>query len=162
MAGLLSAAALFWACAESGAGLREEREACEHPPVIARLISPDQAWEAVVYRRICVFGPLAGQTSIRAEVWLVSTRDPSRAEIALGVPSSHDDTGPRLAWTAPDVLQVNVRDPPFLVKVLTCSVSGIRVELRFDETPETKARQARWNALLRERGLPPELPDKAC
>lgn len=166
LVGLLLAAAVLRACnvlTGDAARSEKEREACERPPIIARSPSPDGAWEAVIYKRMCVFGLLAGQTSLTTGVGLVSTRDPSRIERVLGVSSWHDDMRPRLVWTAPDILQVNVRNLPFLVKIVTCSFGGVRVDLRFDpDTPETKAAKARRDEYLREYKQPPEPMGKVC
>lgn len=108
-----------WAYGDFGGGSRveREREACERPPIIARSPSPDGAWEAVIYKRMRVFGLLAGQTSFTTGAGLVSTRDPSAMEVLIGVSDWGDDMRPRLVWTAPDILQINVCNLPFLVKV---------------------------------------------
>ena len=58
---------------------------CENA-IVARLPSPDGAWEAVLDQSICPVG--LGGASIVAGVNLVSTRDPARTAVLLGV-----DTG---------------------------------------------------------------------
>lgn len=166
LVGLLLGVAVLRACNDiTGVNPRseKEREACEHPPIIARLPSPDGAWEAVVYKRVCTFGSLAGQTGLTTGVGLVSTRDPFRVETVLGVSSWHDDMRPRPVWVAPDLLRIDVRNLPFLVKVLTCGFGGVRIDLRFDpDTPETEAVKAKRDEYLREYKLPPDPSDKVC
>ncbi len=97
----------------------------------------------------CLFG--FGVGAVVAEVQLVSTRDPGQFADLLGVDTGgHEDERPRLAWTAPDVLQVTVYDHSYL-KVLAREFGGVRVDLRHD--PDDPADQAEWR---RERGMPPD------
>lgn len=121
---------------------------CEEA-VVARLPSPGGAWEAVLDQSICPVG--LGGASIVARVNLVSTRDPARTAVLLGVDTGgHDDGRPRLVWTAPDVLQVTVYDRSYL-NVLTREFGGVRVDLRYD--PDNPANRAAWR---REHGMSPE------
>lgn len=127
---------------------RDERGSCEEA-IVARLPSPDGAWEAVLDQSTCPVG--LGGASIVAGVNLVSMRDPARTADLLGVDTGgHHDERPRLAWTAPDVLQVTVYDRSYL-KVLTREFGGVRVDLRFD--PDDPADRAAWR---REHGMSPE------
>ena len=88
---------------------------------------------------------------IATRVRLVSARDPARTVVLLGVDTGgHEDERPRLAWTAPDVLQVTVYDHSYL-KVLTRGFGGVRVDLRYD--PDDPADRAAWR---RERGMSPD------
>ncbi len=97
----------------------------------------------------CLFG--FGVGAVAAEVQLVSTRDPGHFADLLGVDTGgHEDERPRLAWTAPDVLQVTVYDHSYL-KVLTRRFGGVRVNLRYD--PDDPADRAAWR---RERGMSPD------
>ena len=124
-------------------GVRED--SCEHATV-ARVPSPDGAWEARVDEAVCLFG--FGTGAVVAGVHLVSTRDPARFADLLGVDTgAHEDERPRLAWTAPDVLQVTVPNRSFL-KVLTREFDGVRVDLRFD--PDDPAERAAWLRQLRQ------------
>ena len=119
---------------------------CENA-IVARLPSPDAAWEAVLDQSTCPVG--MGGASIVAGVNLVSTRDPARTAVLLGVDTGgHEDDRPRLAWTAPDILQVTIPNP-FYLKVLTRQFDGVRVDLRFD--PDDPAAKNAW---LREHNLP--------
>lgn len=98
---------------------------------------------------VCLYGMGVGY--VLAEAQLVSTRDPAHAADLLGVDTGgHHDERPRLAWTAPDVLQVTVYDHSYL-KVLTREFGGVRVDLRYD--PDDPADRAAW---LREHGMEPE------
>ena len=69
----------------------------------------------------------------------------------LGVQTGgHKDERLRIAWTAPDVLQVTI--PNFLyLKLLMRQFDGVRVDLRFD--PDDPAERAAW---LREHGMSPD------
>ena len=139
---LLTLLAVVWAVP----GGREDT--CEHA-IVVRLPSPDGAWEARVDEATCEVG-LSG-AAIVAEAHLVSTRDPARFADLLGVQTGgHEDDRPRLAWTAPDVLQVTTPNP-FYLKMLTRRFDGIRVELRFD--PDDPAARAAW---LREHSMSPD------
>ncbi len=121
---------------------------CEEA-IVVRLLSPDRAWEARVDEAICPV-PLGG-AAIIATARLVSTRDPGRTADLLGVDTGgHDDERPRLAWTAPDVLQVTIYDQSFL-KVVKRQFDGVRVDLRYD--PDDPADRAAWR---REHGMSPE------
>ncbi len=123
-------------------------DTCEHA-IVARVPSPDGAWEARVDEATCLFG--LGVGGIIAGVHLVSTRDPARFADLLGVDTGgHEEARPLLAWTAPDVLQVTVFDHSYL-KVLTRGFDGVRVDLRFD--PDASAERAAWR---REHGMSPE------
>ncbi len=97
----------------------------------------------------CLFG--FGVGYVVAGVDLVSIRDPARFAELLGVDTGgHEDERPRLAWTAPDVLQVTVYDHSYL-KVLTRQFDGVRVDLRFD--PDNPADRTAWR---REHGMSPD------
>jgi len=127
------------------------RDTCEDV-IVARVPSPDGAWEARVNESTCEVGPW--MMDITAGVDLVSTRDPARSAVLLGVDTGgHEDERPRLVWTAPDVLQVTVYDHSYL-KVLMRQFDGVRVDLRFD--PDDPADRAAWR---REHGMSPE-PDR--
>lgn len=124
------------------------KDACQEA-IVARMPSPDGAWEAKVDETACLYG--FGVGAVVAGVHLVSTRDPARTADLLGVDTGgHEDERPRLAWTAPDVLQVTVYDHSFL-KVLTRRFDGVRVDLRYD--PDDPADRAAWR---REHGISPE------
>ncbi len=100
---------------------------------------------------VCLFG--FGVGAVVAGVHLVSTRAPARSTDLLGVDTgAHKDERPRLAWTAPDVLQVTVPNRSFL-KVLTRQFGSVRVDLRFD--PDHPADRAAWR---RKYGMLPD-PD---
>ena len=117
--------------------------------IVARLPSPEGAWEAVLDQSICTVG--LGGASIVARVNLVSTRDPARTAVLLGVDTGgHHDERPRFVWTAPDVLQVTVYDRSYL-KVLTRGFDGVRADLRYD--PDDPADRAAWR---RAHGMSPE------
>ncbi len=116
-----------------------DKDTCEHA-IVARVPSPDGAWEARVDEATCGVG--LGGMDITAEAHLVSTRGPARFADLLGVDTgAHEDERPRLEWTAPDVLQVTVPNRSFL-KVLTREFGGVRVDLRFD--PDDPADRTAW------------------
>lgn len=142
---LLTLLAVVWAITA------DWRDTCEHT-IITRVPSPDGAWEARVDEDVCMFG--LGGGAVIAGVQLVSTRDPARSADLLGVQTGgHEDERPRIAWTAPDILQVTI--PNFLyLKVLMRQFDGVRVELRFD--PDDPAERAAW---LREHGRSPDFKD---
>ena len=130
---LLALLAVLWAATE------DWRDTCEHA-ILTRVPSPDGAWEARVDEATCEVGPW--MMDITAEVHLVSTRDPARFAVLLGVDTGgHEKERPRLAWTAPDVLQVTVPNRSFL-KVLMREFDGVRMDLRFD--PDDPADRAAW------------------
>jgi len=138
----LTLLAAAWAVTGDG------KDTCEHA-IVARVPSPDGAWEARVDEAVCLFG--FGVGAVVAGVHLVSTRDPARSTDLLGVDTgAHEDDRPRLAWTAPDVLQVTVPNRSFL-KVLTRQFDGVRVDLRFD--PDDPADRAAWR---RKYGMSPD------
>lgn len=140
---LLTLLAVAWAVTGDG------RNICEHA-IIARVPSPDGAWEARVDEDVCLFG--FGTGAVVAGVQLVSTRDLARSADLLGVQTgAHEDERPRVVWTAPDVLQVTVHDHSYL-KVLTRQFDGVRVDLRFD--PDDSADRAAWR---RAHGMSPDL-----
>jgi len=127
-------------------GVRED--SCEHATV-ARVPSPDGAWEARVDEDVCLYG--FGVGYVAAGVHLVSTRGPARSADLLGVDTgAHEDERPRLLWTAPDVLQVTVPNRSFL-KVLMREFDGVRVDLRFE--PDDPADRAAWR---RKYGMSPD------
>ena len=96
----------------------------------------------------CLYG--MGVGAVTAGVNLVSTRDSARTAVLLGVDTGdHHDERPRLAWTAPGILQVTVYDHSYL-KVLTREFGGVRVDLRFD--PDDPDDRATWR---REHGMSP-------
>ena len=137
---LLTSLAAIWAATQ------HKENSCEHA-IVARLPSPDGAWEARVEVTACLFG--FGVGAVVAEAQIVSTRDPARFADLLGVDTGgHEDERLRLAWTAPDVLQITVYDHSYL-KVLTRGFGGVRVDLRYD--PDDPADRAAWR---REHGMP--------
>jgi hypothetical protein len=139
---LLTLLAVVWAATENW------RDTCEHA-ILTRMPSPDGAWEARVDEDVCMFG--LGGGAVVAGVQLVSTRDPARSADLLGVQTGgHEDERPRIAWTAPDVLQVTVPNRSFL-KVLMREFDGVRVDLRFD--PDDPADRAAWR---RKYGMSPD------
>ena len=106
-----------------------------------RLPSPTGLWTAIPHESTCDVGLLA-MTDIVAGVSLASKEFPLREVDLLGVDTGgHDDERPRLAWSAPNVLQVTVPNLSFL-KVLTKHVDGIVVDLRFD--PDDPAARRSW------------------
>jgi len=146
-AALLTLLAVVWAVTGDGV-TGDGKDTCEHA-IVARVPSPDGAWEARVDEAVCLFG--FGVGAVVAGVHLVSTRDPARSVDLLGVDTgAHEDERPRLAWTAPDVLQVTVPNRSFL-KVLTRQFDGVRVDLRFD--PDDPADRAAWR---RKYGMSPD------
>ena len=101
---------------------------------------------------VCLYG--FGVGAVVAGVHLVSMRDPARSADLLRVDTgAHEDERPRVAWTAPDVLQVTVPNRSFL-KVLTREFDGVRVDLRFD--PDDPADRAAWRLRY---GMSPD-PDR--
>ena len=143
---LLTLLAAVWAVTGDGDG----KDTCEHA-IVARVPSPDGAWEARIDEAVCLFG--FGTGAVVAGDHLVSTRGPARSADLLGVDTgAHEDERPRLMWTAPDVLQVTVPNRSFL-KVLMREFDGVQVDLRFD--PDDPAERAAW---LRKYGMSPD-PD---
>jgi len=142
---LLTLLAAVWAVTGDG------EDTCEHA-IVARVPSPDGAWEARVNEDVCLYG--FGTGAVVAGVHLVSTRGPARFADLLGVQTGgHEDERPSLAWTAPDVLQVTVPNPTYL-KVLTRQFDGVRVELRFES--DDPAERAAWLRQLRQYGMSPD------
>jgi len=134
---LLTLLAVAWAITGDG------KDTCEHA-IIARVPSPDGAWEARVDEDVCLFG--FGTGAVVVGVQLVSTRDSARSADLLGVQTGgHEDERPSLAWTAPDLLQVTIPNP-FYLKVLTRKFDGVRVELRFES--DDHAERAAWQRQL--------------
>ena len=96
---------------------------------VTEIASPSGAWKASVVDWWC---ETKFVTVVTASVQLVSTRDATRSADVLGVDSGgYDDARPRIAWTAPDVLQVTV--PSNFYRVLqTLEYDGILIDLRID------------------------------
>ena len=141
-------AALLALLAAAWAVTGDEKDPCEHA-IVARVLSPNGAWEARVDESVCLFG--FGVGAVVAGVHLVSTRGPARFADLLGVDTgAHEDERPRLLWTAPDVLQVTVPNRSFL-KVLMREFDGVWVDLRFD--PDDPADRAAWR---RKYGMSPD------
>lgn len=93
--------------------------------------SPDRSWDAIV-DETTVEGLIA--TSIVANVRLLSTSYPTRVEEILSVDTGgHADERPRIAWTGPDVLQVQVApSDPSYVTIKKPKWSGVRVVVRLE------------------------------
>ena len=146
---LLALLAAVWAVTGDGDG--DGKDNCDHA-IVARVPSPDGAWEARIDEAVCLYG--FGVGAVVAGVHLVSTRGPVRFADLLGVNTGgHEDDRPRLAWTAPDVLQVTIPNPLYL-KVLARQFGGVRVELRFE--PDDPADRAAWLRQLRQYGISPD------
>jgi len=103
---------------------------------VTEIASPTEAWKASVVDSLC---ESTWVTDITSGVQLVSTRDATRSADILGVDTGgHDDERPRIAWTAPDVLQVTIPNRTYL-KVLTLEYGGVRIDLRYDlDDPKAK------------------------
>jgi hypothetical protein len=96
---------------------------------VTEIASPTGAWKASVVDWLC---ESAWVTHITSEVQLVSARDATKSADILGVGTGGlDDERPRIAWTAPAVLQVTIPDRTYL-KVGTLEYDGIRIDLRYD------------------------------
>ena len=90
---LLTVLAAAWAV--TGDGDRDGKDNCEHA-IVARVPSPDGAWEARIDEATCLFG--FGTGAVVAGAHLVSTRDPARSADLLGVQTGgHKDERPSLA-----------------------------------------------------------------
>ena len=113
--------------------------------------SPDGAWKAQVNESLCENTVVM---DITAGVYLVSAADSAEYAELLSVDTGgrHEER-PRIAWTAPDVLQVTVPNISFL-NVLTRRFHGVRIDLRYD--PDDPAARAAWRQKL---GEPPDLDD---
>ena len=97
--------------------------------IVTEIASPSGTWKASVVDWWCE-SPLT--TVITTSVQLVSTRDATRSADVLGVDTGgHDIERPRIAWTAPDVLQVTVPSNFYRV-VQTLEYDGILIDLRID------------------------------
>jgi hypothetical protein len=97
--------------------------------IVTEIASPSGAWKASVVDWWCE-SPLT--TVITTSVQLVSTRDATRSADVLGVDTGgHDIERPRIAWTAPDVLQVTVPSNGY-PEVRTLEYDGILIDLRID------------------------------
>lgn len=110
----------------------EVERACKDRPVVARLPSPDGAWDAVVDEAVCPFVPWAEWgTRTTTAVRLVSARDPSLAGqlLYIGSPGRRDYARPLLAWAAPGVLRVTLGESPH---VGTLRFAGVRGDSRVD------------------------------
>ena len=96
---------------------------------VTEIASPNGAWKASVvdwlYENPWV-------THITSDVQLLSVRDVTRSADILGVGTGGlDDERPRIAWTAPDVLQVTISDRTH-PKVGTLEYDAIRIDLCYD------------------------------
>ena len=113
--------------------------------LVTETTSPNQIWKAQVIESLCESTVV---TYINVGVHLVSTKSSGEGKDILGV-----DTGgnirerPRIAWTAPGVLQVTVPNISYL-KVLTREFDGVRIDLRYD--PDDPAARAAWRKSLGE------------
>ena len=129
-------AAVLVDCIRFEVALHEARELCQNPTLLARQLSPDGAWEAVVEEVACGF--------TAATLRLVSTRDPGLAGriLKVDIRGERASMRPLLAWTAPDVLRVTAAVVP---TVTTLGFAGVHVDLRVDpDDPAIKAAQAEW------------------
>jgi hypothetical protein len=98
--------------------------------VLDRLPSPDGAWVAVMHEVDSEVG--MGGDSITATVHLVKTTPPFRDIDLLGVDTGGDASNrPRVAWSAPNGLQVTVGLSDYL-DFRNRSVEGLQVDVRFD------------------------------
>jgi hypothetical protein len=98
--------------------------------VLDRLPSPDGAWVAVMDESNCEVG--MGGNAITAGVHLVKTKPPLQDIDLLRVDTGGDiDDRPRVAWSAPNGLQVTVPLYDYL-RLRYTSVEGLQVDVRFD------------------------------
>ena len=113
--------------------------------LLTETTSPNQIWKAQVIESLC---ESTFVTDITAGVHVKPVNGPGLDTDILGV-----DTGgnsrerPRIAWTAPNVLQVTVPNISYL-KVLTREFDGVRIDLRYD--PDDPAARAAWRKSLGE------------
>jgi len=106
---------------------------------LTQLASPDGAWAATVVELWCE-SPFV--TGVDTEVRLDSALDRTRSAEILSVENGgHVETRPQIVWTAPNVLQITVRNFSIL-KVLTRQYGGVSIDLRFD--PHDPAARAAW------------------
>jgi hypothetical protein len=102
---------------------------CTHL-IVDRLPSPDGAWVAVIDESTCDVG--MGGSGITADLHLVRTKSPVRDINLLGVDTHGDASNrPRIAWSAPNGLQVTVPLSDYL-RLRNTWVEGLQVEVRFD------------------------------
>jgi hypothetical protein len=123
---------------------------CTHAIVDSRP-SPDGAWTAIDDEYTCEGG---FSIVVTAEIHLMTTIDPARDVVVLGVDTGgNDDERPRFAWTSSNVLQVTVPLNSYMV-LSTRQVEGVHVDLHFD--PDDPAARAAW---LKETNQDPDPAD---
>jgi hypothetical protein len=108
--------------------------------VLTEVASPDGDWKALEYERF-YDGPFPFMTDIVAGVRLISMRDSALSADVMSVSAHGADEEPRIVWTAPRTLQVQVSTSMFL-KVLTCEFDGVRIDIRLP--PDDAANRAAW------------------
>jgi len=113
-------------------------------------VSADGAWKAVVdetvYEGVIV-------TVIIARVHLFSAHDPLKTAEIISVDVDGHEGRPRIAWTAPNVLQVTVQELSYFT-IKLCNYGDIRVDLRMEPPAHPEFRDE-W---LRTYHLSPERP----
>lgn len=118
---------------------------------IAMLVSPDDAWTALIQEDLCSHGP-AFTTSILDRVQLVRRNEESKenSDVLIVDEGGHPENRPLTQWLSPKKLQITIPNKS-LVSLRKSSLEGIEVAVKFN--PYNPAERSRF---LKERGLPPD------
>lgn len=127
--------------------VRAADDGCTHA-IVARQVSPDRAWQAVVDEATCDAGPYALNITATVRVGPLSSVG---GVSVLGVDTGgHAEDRPHLAWSDANALDVTIPNLSFL-KILELHPGDVRVRLHFD--PDDPAARKAW---LREHNLHPD------
>jgi len=123
---------------------------CERQTV-SLLVSPDDAWTALIYEDLCSHGP-AFTTVILDRVHLVRRGEESKedSDVLVVDEGGHPENRPLTQWLSPQKLQITIPNKS-LVSLRKRSYEGIEVVVKFN--PDNPVERDRF---LKERGLPPD------
>lgn len=115
--------------------------------ILRQELSPDGAWKSSIEETV---SENTFVTSIIDKVYLTSVRDPTQAvEVLTVATDGHASERPRIAWTAPDILQVTAANLSYVTRVgLVFETAAdfrfrhVVIRVRFD--PDDPAARAAW------------------
>jgi hypothetical protein len=105
----------------------------------AETVSPHGNWKAFVEDFVDAPGPLGGAEVLQT-VYVESSNHPDEVVRILTIDTDgHAEAMPRLAWTAPGVLQITLNNR-FPATIDRHAYKGVRIDLRF-EPDDARARE---------------------
>jgi hypothetical protein len=126
-------------------------EQCERETMISQLISPDDAWVAVVEEHVCSGEGLA-TTGVDDTVQLLrSGEKPKRGDYVFSISEQGNPLNrPLTRWLSPQKLQITIPNKSLFV-LKRDRYEGIEIVVKYE--PNDPAERERW---LRSRGLAPQ------